>query len=363
MFKRVYNLKKNDGKFLKAVRKNIKRHIKKCPEYAKILKERNFSIGDLKTISDICKIPPLPTIFLKNHALYSIKERRLMFKSTTSGTSGKVGKIGFDLRSGLKWVGMIAGTFFYHRLLTLRPANYIILGYQPAKHNKMGAVKTAYGATYTAPARRREYALKDNGAGYDLNIEGLKKALIRYAEKGKPVRFVGFPSYFFFLLNELKDAGIRLKLHKKSLVMLGGGWKQFFSESVDKPALYALSQEVLGIGGDRIKEFFSAVEHPVFYADCKNHRFHVPVYSRVIIRDENLNPLPFGKAGILNFVTPMMTSMPFTSVLTDDLAVMYPGEACGCGIASPYFEVLGRVGLADLKTCAAGAAELLKTGS
>ncbi len=61
----------------------------------------------------------------------------------------------------------------------------------------------------------------------------------------------------------------------------------------------------------------------------------------------------------MNLITPMMTSMPFTSVMTDDVAVMYPGEACPCGIKAPYFEVLGRAGLADIKTCAAGAAELL----
>ena len=58
-------------------------------------------------------------------------------------------------------------------------------------------------------------------------------------------------------------------------------------------------------------------------------------------------------------MTPMMTSMPYTSILTDDLAVLHPGGECGCGIRSPYFEVLGRVGMQDLKTCSASASELL----
>ena len=170
---------------------------------------------------------------------------------------------------------------------------------------------------------------------------------------------MGFPAYFMFLLKELSKGGIHLQLHPKSLVILSGGWKQFFTEQVDKSTLYAMSEQTLGIGGDRIREFFGAVEHPIAYFDCPNHHFHVPIYSRVIIRDLDLQPVGYGKPGLLNLITPMISSMPFTSVITDDLAVLHPGNECGCGIRSPYFEILGRIGLADIKTCAAGASELL----
>ncbi|HEX3027572.1 MAG TPA: acyl-protein synthetase, partial [Clostridia bacterium] len=183
--------------------------------------------------------------------------------------------------------------------------------------------------------------------------------LIHYEKSGFPVRFMGFPAYFMFLIKELMNSRIHLKLHPKSLVILAGGWKQFFAERVDKQTLYQMSKETLGIGGDRIREFFGAVEHPIAYFDCPNHHFHVPVYSRVIIRDTELNPVKYGEPGLLNLITPMMTSMPFVNVMTDDLAVLHPGEECGCGIHSPYFDILGRVGLADIKTCAAGASELL----
>lgn len=46
--------------------------------------------------------------------------------------------------------------------------------------------------------------------------------------------------------------------------------------------------------------------------------------------------------------------------MSDDLAIMHDGIECGCGINSPYFEILGRAGLTDIKTCAAGAEELMK---
>ena len=356
--RKIYDTAGTDSLFARAMRENVTHHAAHCPEYAAILERRGFSPGEIHTVADLHKIPPIPTLFLKSRTMLST-DKKLMFSSTTSGTSGRVSVSGFDWPSARRGLGMVLGTFFTHRLVSPRPTNYIVLGYEPAKRNKIGAVKTAYAVTYAAPALHREYALKDTGEDYALNIDGLKNALIKYEKKGHPVRFMGFPAYFMFLLKELASSGIRLRLHPKSLIMLAGGWKQFFTEQVDKPTLYELSREILGIGGDRIREFFGAVEHPIAYTDCKNHHFHVPVYSRVIIRDSRFNPVGYGTPGLLNLLTPMMTSMPLSSVMTDDLAVMHPGERCGCGISSPYFEILGRVGLAGVKTCAAGAAELL----
>ena len=48
--------------------------------------------------------------------------------------------------------------------------------------------------------------------------------------------------------------------------------------------------------------------------------------------------------------------------MTDDLGYLSPGTDCPCGIPSPYLTVLGRVGLRDITTCAAGAANILGKG-
>lgn len=356
--RRIYDLPRREDMFVKAVAANVRHHQKKCEKYKSILELQSFSPDEIKTIDDIQNIPPLPTLFLKKHTLYSAK--RTFLKSTTSGTSGTVSEMGLNVSSGIRGIGMIAGTFLTRKILSPYPANYIVLGYQPSKRNKMGAVKTAYAMTFTAPPLRREYALTDNGRSYDLNIDGIKNALIKYEKTGRPVRFIGFPPYFMFLLESLEQDGIKLSLHKKSKIILAGGWKQFSSKQINKSHLFAKSKEILGIGGESVWEWFGAVEHPIAYVNCRNHHFHVPVYSRVLIRDpDSMEVLEYGKPGLLNLITPMMTSMAFTSVLTDDIAVMYPGDKCGCGTPSPYFEVLGRVGLSDIKTCAASAAELL----
>ena len=142
--------------------------------------------------------------------------------------------------------------------------------------------------------------------------------------------------------------------------MLGGGWKQFYTEQVEKNVLYDLAKKVLGIEEADIIEFFGAVEHPILYCDCMNHHFHVPAYSRVIIRDvKTLKPVENGQIGLVNLVTPMVKATPVLSVMTDDLGILHDGVECGCGISSPYLEIIGRIGLKEIKTCAAGAAELM----
>jgi len=158
----------------------------------------------------------------------------------------------------------------------------------------------------------------------------------------------------------MQEKGIRYRMPPGSLVTLGGGWKQFYAEKVEKDAFYALVEEVLGIDADHVIEFFGAVEHPILYTDCRCHHFHIPVYSRVIIRDpEDFSPVPDGRIGLINLLTPMMRSVPLLSVMTDDLGRLHR-ERCPCGAESPWLEIIGRVGISDIVTCAAGAEEYLK---
>lgn len=359
-YKKIYDHKGSDACFLNTVKRNVLHHSLRCSEYADILKSRNFQLKQLETISDLHKIPVIPTLYLKTHRLRSMPVNKMFIKATSSGTKGRKSRIGFDLKSLYYGAFMVLRTASYHRLLSLIPTNYIMLGYKPDPGNQTVITKTALGATFFAPALHRTFALKPSTEGYQLDLEGLKESLLAYSQKPFPVRLIGFPAYMYFFLQELKNSGISVTLPKGSKVLLGGGWKQFYSEKVDKRTLYAMIEDVLGIKEENCREFFGAVEHPIIYCDCKKHHFHVPVYSRVIIRDINtLLPVQNGEIGLVNLITPMLESMPLVSVMTDDLGVLHDGSECGCGIDAPYFEIIGRVGVQGIKTCAAGATELL----
>ena len=348
----------DEGVFLDELRRHVRFHVEHCSVYALLLKKSSFTPEQVAREEDVHRIPPLTTLYLKRNRLLSMPERKLLLQATSSGTRGSVSRIGFDCSSMLLGLAMAARMFAYHGLISLRPAHYIILGYEPSKQSDLGAMKSAYGASWFAPALSRTYALKSTKNGYVENQAGVKNALLRIAKSNAPVRFIGFPAYFAFLLRELEKDGIALALNPHSRVLLGGGWKQFTSEAFTLEQLQTMVKRHLGIPKERIHEFFSAAEHPLAYCKCSRGRFHIPAYSRVIIRDtHSLESLAFGEAGLLNFVSPLVKSMPLVSVMTDDLATLHEGETCGCGIQTPYFVPLGRAGVRSIQTCSAVIAE------
>lgn len=359
-WKHPYDIEGSNETFLKAMRENCRFQYENCPDYARILREKNFHPDDLKEYADIAKVPFIPTLYFKQHALFSMSSGRMLAKVTSSGTSGKKSRMGFNTASLYRGLRMVLTVGKYHGLFSLKPSHYLIFGYEPNRNNQVVFSKTAYGFTFFAPALSRAYALRYTKSGYRTDLEHLKECMIKYSKSKFPVRTIGFPAYTYFLLKQMKEEGIKVKLPKGSVLTLGGGWKEFYAQQVSKSDFYALAEEVLGIDEQHIFEFFGAAEHPILYTDCRCHHFHVPVYSRVLIRDvDSLEPLPNGQVGLINLLTPMTDSVPILSIMTDDLGILHE-EKCPCGESAPWLEILGRVGIKDIITCAAGAGELLK---
>lgn len=358
-----YDLPGTDEKFVRATADNCAYHMEKCPQYRQLAEGLNFSPDQLKTVDDLVKVPMVPTLYYKRHAMFSMPRWRMAMKVTSSGTSGKFSQIGFDWGCVFAEVPMVLRLGWYHKLIDLRPTNYVVLGYKPNQNNHTGVTRTMFGLTFFAPPIRRSYALHYQDGAYVPDLDGCVRALERYAKSPFPTRVVGFPSYLWFGLKRMEELGVSLNLRPGSKILLAGGWKQHYAQEVDKSRLYSLAKKILGVEEENIKEFFGAVEHPIFFNACPRHHFHVPIYSRVLIRDVNtLEPLPYGQVGLVNLLSPLIKATPTASVMTDDLGYLEPGSKCGCGLDSPYLTILGRVGLSDIKTCAAGAADLLGKG-
>ncbi len=356
-----FDTQSTNDQFLAAVRENCAYQYANCKQYRTMLEKLQFTPEMLVRYADLKKLPFLPTVLFKKHRMYSCPEWKMPIKATSSGTKGKYSRIGMDTGSLLCGLRMVLKIAKWRGLLSFRPVHYIILGYKPHRGNDMAVTKTAFGSTFFAPALSRTYALHYENGEHKPDLEGIIEAVQKYSESTAPVRFMGFPSYTYFLLRRMDERGIHVTLPEQSKIMLGGGWKQFYTEKVDKKTLYALVKKVLGVAEENIVEFFGAAEHPILYCDCPEHHFHVPAYSRVIIRNvHTLEPVPNGTVGLVNLITPMVSATPILSVMTDDLGVLHDGEKCKCGIQSPYLEIIGRVGLRDIRTCAAGAAELLQ---
>ena len=356
----IYNLQATDSIFVEAMKANITFHMQSNIGFRSILSNLSFNLSSVNNIDDLFKIPPLPTSYLKNNSLLSKPYDKLLIKTTSSGTGGKKTLSGFDVSSGLCGLSMVMKVFRFHKLISPRRTNYIILGYQPDKSNRTAMAQALKAVTFFAPAKNTEYALVFKNGEYKINTEGIVAAIAEFSKQNRPVRIIGFPAYLKMLLDELNKRNIKVELHKNSKILVGGGWKELYSDEISKDELISMANHTLGIRKENFKDHFSTAEHPINYVTCINNHFHVPIFSRVIIRDvRTLQPVSFGTPGLLNLLTPLLSSVPYGSIMTDDIAVMRDGNECGCGITSPYFELIGRVGLASIKTCAQSASEYL----
>ncbi|TCT12883.1 acyl-protein synthetase LuxE [Natranaerovirga pectinivora] len=361
-YKKIYDHKGSEGLFINAMKESIEHHRLNCDFYTKLLEVNNFSPEKIKSIDDCIDIPPITANFFKYHEIMSINKSEVHVHATSSGTQGQKSQVFLDKESIQLGTKMAIKAMKYHGFISIIPTNYIILGYEPTKENKMGNVKIALGMTRFAPAKEKVFALRPIGDKYEIDYFGLLNALKRFNKQKLPVRIFGFPSYLYMVLKTMKESGMApLKLNKKSIILTGGGWKKYNDIMIDKKELHKMIEELLGIPAQNCRDFYSAVEHSVAYPECKNHHMHVPIWSRVIIRDvKTLKPLGYNKPGFLSFISPLVSSMPISSIIMGDMAILKDGKNCGCGIETPYFEILGRAGNSKTRSCAVAVSEYME---
>jgi len=359
---KIYDWKGSEALFIGAMKESVRFHQINSDFYGKLCKKKEFDVEQIVSERDLVRIPMVPVDFYKKHEIKSIPDSEVNIHATSSGTTGQKSQVFLsesDVRLGTK---MIKKSMWHHRFISLIPTNYLLLGYEPDEKNAMGNVKVLTGMTKLAPAKEVTFALRKMGETYQLDFFGVIDALQRYNRQPLPVRIFGFPSYLFMMLSKMEEMHMKpMNLGKKSIIFTGGGWKKYDDIKIDKTDLYHKIEKLLGIPGENCRDFYSAVEHSVAYPECSHHHMHIPIWSRVLIRDvKTLEPLGFDKPGFINFISPLVEGMPLSSVLMSDLAVLRHGEDCGCGIRTPYFEILGRAKSGQGKSCSVSASQYLK---
>jgi phenylacetate-coenzyme A ligase PaaK-like adenylate-forming protein len=353
-----------DTLFLEAMNQAVAWHYERNNFFRVFLNSKELAPGRLKDMHELEEFPLIHANFFKTHETLSVPREEIALTLTSSGTTGQKSRMLFDrwsIEAGRRMVDDV------HDRLGLtdteQEANYLVLNYEPVPGMSRGTANTSKYLTRYAPAREIFYALRFVGQGrHEFDAFGCVEALKRFASQDIPVRIIGFPAFLFFILERMQARGLGpLQFSPRSLLFTAGGWKGYASREIPREELIRLTEEMLGIPGERIRDSFGSVDHSVPYIECPNHHKHVPVWSRAVIRDvRTLRAVPYGTPGFLGFFAPHMTSVPAVGVLMGDLASMYPGEACGCGISSPYFNILGRAGTSEHKSCAVSATELLK---
>jgi hypothetical protein len=358
----------SDALFVAATNEIMRWHADRSPVFRGIWSAAGSV--PLSTVDDLPALPFLHANLFKQHDLASVGESEVEVVLSSSGTTGAPSRMPFDAWSLRTFQRMDARAFEFHGWIGSPDAvDYVIFGFEPRPNAGREAQRgAAYGLDYIcafAPVRSVTYALRATGAGgHEPDLFGCVEALLRAAEGGTPARLFGFPAYLVSTLDLLARLGLSpLKLTSDSLVLLGGGWKGDEVRRVDKEVLYGRITDELGVPPDRVRDIWGSVEHPLPYYECPNHRFHVPTWARLLVRDvRTLDVVPDGDPGFLQLVSPYVTSAPAHSLLMPDLVSRHPAQACGCGLATPWFTVHGRAGTSRNRSCAVAASELLGAG-
>lgn len=348
--------------FLAAMRAALGFQGAKAPVLKALYAAEKFSPSSVKSEKDVARIPYVFVAALKERDLTTLPYSKIVLELKSSGTSGQRSRMQLD-RGSLMRVRRMAWRVFEGLGLTdlERPHDYICFTYDPAVAKDLG---TAWTDKLLAGFTRQgeifyTFRWSREKKDFYFDIDGAVDAMRRFEEAGSLVRLVGFPAFALKLTEEFKKRyGRYPRLNRGSSVVTGGGWKTLADEAIDKKVYRKILADNLGVPVDNVRDLFGMVEHGVPYVDCRLGNFHIPNYGRVIARDPGtLAPLGFGRPGLLQFITPYLTSYPSLSVLSSDFGLVRP--KCSCGLPGPVLEIHGRAGVKKLKGCAISAATML----
>ena len=351
----------NRALMVEACREMAVFHRDNSAEIRGLYERRRFRPESIRSESDIGKIPPVGVTAMKYFLMTCLPEKQVFLKLTSSGTRGMKTRILFDEASLDRVQAMLERVWEQEGLVSSAPANYMMFVYDPKEAKDLGIAFSDKNQQSFAPAAGVHYAIRKNKAGeWEFDKAGAIAKMLEYAADSKPVRIFGMPGFIHGFLQEMEQRNIRIKLPLQSLSMTGGGWKAAEDKKVSRDFFRLKITEFLGIPGDRVRDGYGFAEHSAPYLECRLHRFHVPVYNRVLARDPvTMKLLPAGQTGLLEFVTPYNAMMPNLALLSTDTGCINPGR-CGCGWNAPVFTLVGRAGLTKHKGCAITADEIVR---
>lgn len=182
------------------------------------------------------------------------------------------------------------------------------------------------------------YAVKKSSAdsfGY-LDLEEALIRLLEFSERSEPLRIIASSNDLMILLDEMKRGSILLELPPNSYVFVLETFREskynFFSEKIKEKIA-----KQFDIEKSNIRRIFVAADQGIPYVECSSGNFHLPVFSEArIVEPESLVELPDGEIGMLNLLSPAITSSLAVSLLFPLKASIVTD--CSCGLQKKAFK-------------------------
>ncbi len=339
--------------FLAAMQEAYRHHYAACPAYRRYCERRGF--GATHVFSDIAELPFLPVQAFKENAslLRSVDVAQITTRLSSSATSGVASSVDIDRVTAKRQVRALAGVI--SEVLGPKRRPFLVIDVDPRTGGASGlGARSAAVRGFLNLAREATYLMDSTPTGaLSLRADDFAAALEKYAAGNEPVVVFGFTFvlYVHAVLPLLK-AGRKFQLPPGSHVVHIGGWKKLADQQVSKADFEAVMSEVFGVPAASVVDFYGFTEQMgVTYPDGPGGTKFAPAFAEVIIRDPaTLAPLPDGKTGLLEFVTPLPHSYPGIAVLTDDLGVI-TGRGEVNGWHGTQFRILGRAKAAEVRGC------------
>lgn len=351
-----------DVEFLDAMRDNFKRHYRECQAYAAWCDLSGVQPRQIRAYDDIFRIPHVFVTNFKRRKFVTGDEGRIKLVLTSSGTAGEKSAIYLDARSLSRITKIVHNIYAAFGMVDYEtPTNYLAFTYDPRIAKDLGTAFSDKLLTGLTRVGSVHYAIRfeRKTQSFELDRARCVKALERFAAEGRPFRILGFPALIHEVLEEAcVREGRRFSFGSDSYVITGGGWKDKSDQEIPKARFRQNLGDWLGIPPSNVRDLYGMVEHGVPYCECEHGEMHVPIYSRVVVRDPaTMQTLGPGETGLFQMLTPYLNSFPALSLLTSDVGRLH--ASCPCGRNAPRLEVLGRGGITRHKGCAIAALDVL----
>ena len=349
-----YDKESRDSIFTSSIQEMSQHHYKNCKEYKNFCDNNNFDpYVDNLSIYDL---PYLPVSIFKSVNLISSKEKSIMKQIQSSATtSGTPSRIFIDPPTSKRQI--IASSAVMRSFLNDYRHDFFILDANPRDDfNSEMTARLAATQGFLIMAKKHEYFMTYNSNGkLVLDIDKFIESCRFFSKdsESKALTVFGFTFIVYqYVVKYLIEKGINIDLGSSKLAHIGG-WKKLTDNSVSPEKFKKDVNKVLGISEKNIIDFYGFTEQMgLIYGETEEGYKITPAYSELIIRDVNtLKPVPNGEIGFIQTISPIFSSFPGISVLTEDIGRIVGEDISVSGRKGNCFEILGRAKEAEIRGC------------
>ncbi len=344
--KKVFDFKKKERNnfFEKNFFEIIKFHQKNCKDYFSILKKLGFQLNKKTKSSDA---PPIPVSIFKDNKLYSCKEKNIVKKLLSSGTTGnKQSQIFLDATNSKVQTKVLVQIMEYFFGKKRMPMLIIDKKFEYKDRTNLLASQAAVNG-FSILAKKTYFAFHSNG---QINLKEIKKFMEEFAEEKKIV--FGFTNKIFEFFLEKHNLPKNIQF-KNCTLLHGGGWKKIESKSMDPKKFKSELKKRYNF--KKIVNYYGLIEQTgSIFVECnKCDSFKCSIYSDVYVRDENLKiEKQKNKEGLIQLMSLLPSSYPGNNILTEDLGLICSSETCKCNFKGKRFKIIGRSKESEIRGCA-----------